>query len=254
MITEPVRISSHLNKKTEGKQGDLQMDVRILKLIDGAKEAEGLTVIIDVFRAFTLEAYMFAAGAEYIYPVGALEEAFELKKNRPDWILCGERGGAKIEGCDYGNSPAQIAGAALNGKTIIHSTSAGTQGIVNASGADEIITASLANADAVVSYILAKKPEKVSIVAMGKSGTKATQEDDLCAEYIKCRLEGGIMDVQKKADELRFNGGEHFFDLSNQSVFPMQDFYLSTKCNIFPFVICVGKDEEGKYRNHAVSV
>ena len=28
------------------------MEIRILELIEGAKKAEGLTVIIDVFRAF----------------------------------------------------------------------------------------------------------------------------------------------------------------------------------------------------------
>lgn len=30
-------------------------------LIDGAKQAEGLTVIIDVFRAFSLECYLYIA-------------------------------------------------------------------------------------------------------------------------------------------------------------------------------------------------
>ena len=33
------------------------MRVQILELIEGAKKAEGLTVIIDVFRAFTTECY-----------------------------------------------------------------------------------------------------------------------------------------------------------------------------------------------------
>ena len=39
------------------------MKIRILKTIEGAKEAEGLTVLIDVFRAFSLECYLFASGA-----------------------------------------------------------------------------------------------------------------------------------------------------------------------------------------------
>ena len=30
------------------------MKVQILELVEGAKKAEGLTVVIDVFRAFTL--------------------------------------------------------------------------------------------------------------------------------------------------------------------------------------------------------
>ena len=45
------------------------MKIRILKTIEGAKEAEGLTVMIDAFRAFSLECYLFAAGARRIYPV-----------------------------------------------------------------------------------------------------------------------------------------------------------------------------------------
>ena len=63
------------------------MRIKILELIDGAKKAEGLTVIIDVFRAFTLETYLFAQGAEKIYPVGEMAEAFALKEQHPDWLL-----------------------------------------------------------------------------------------------------------------------------------------------------------------------
>ena len=32
------------------------MNIKILQLIEGAKQATGLTVIIDVFRAFTVAA------------------------------------------------------------------------------------------------------------------------------------------------------------------------------------------------------
>ena len=36
--------------------GGIALNVQILELIDGAKAAKGLTVIIDVFRAMTVEA------------------------------------------------------------------------------------------------------------------------------------------------------------------------------------------------------
>ncbi len=52
-------------------------------------------------------------------------------------------------------------------KRIIHTTSAGTQGITNASHADEIITGSLVNAKAIAAYIKQKNPEEVSLVCMG---------------------------------------------------------------------------------------
>ena len=52
--------------------------VNVLHLIDGAKQAEGLTVIIDVFRAFSLENYLYDMGVELIRPIGSVEEAFKL--------------------------------------------------------------------------------------------------------------------------------------------------------------------------------
>ena len=36
------------------------MNIQILEMIEGARQAKGLTVIIDVFRAFSLECYLMA--------------------------------------------------------------------------------------------------------------------------------------------------------------------------------------------------
>lgn len=117
-------------------------DVNILHLIEGAKQAKGLTVIIDVFRAFSLECYLYDMGVKLIRPVGTVEEAFSLKNSIQDSILIGERHGIKCDGFDYGNSPSTILKEDVIGKTIAHTTSAGTQGIVNAVCASEIITGS----------------------------------------------------------------------------------------------------------------
>lgn len=61
------------------------------------------------------------------------KEAFKLKKEFADSVLIGERQGKKCEGFDYGNSPSVIQRDVVKGKTVIHTTSAGTQGIVAAS-------------------------------------------------------------------------------------------------------------------------
>ena len=45
------------------------MQIQIFQLLEGAKQAKGLTVIIDVFRAFSLAAYAFGSGVKRIYPV-----------------------------------------------------------------------------------------------------------------------------------------------------------------------------------------
>ena len=162
------------------------MHIHITELIDGARHARGLTVIIDVFRAFTTECYAFAGGAARSYPIGSLDDAFALKAAHPDWLLLGERGGAKVEGCDLGNSPYDVTQTDFRGKTLIHSTSAGTQGIVAAAeaGATEIITGSLVNARAVCAYVRSRVPDTVTIVAMGKAGTIPINEDRLCAYYM----------------------------------------------------------------------
>ena len=215
-------------------------------LIEGAKKATGLTVIIDVFRAFSLECYLYNMGVSLIRPVGTIEEAFAFKKANPNYVLIGERKGRKCEGFDFGNSPSETAKHDLRGKTVIHTTSAGTQGIINAKEADEIITGSLVNAKAVARYIMEKQPKEVSLVCMGNGGIAPAKEDELCAEYIRSILEGAeLPDMDERVKRLRYEGGAHFFDRQNQDVFPEPDFWMCIEYNKFNFVLRVEKDEKG---------
>ncbi len=226
------------------------MEIRILHLIEGAKQAEGLTVIIDVFRAFSLECYLYEMGVKAIRPVGTVEEAFRLKNEIENSVLAGERHGKKCEGFDYGNSPSSMNAEDVRGKVVIHTTSAGTQGIMNATGAGEIITGSLVNAKAVAEYIFERQPEVVSLVCMGNGGVRPAAEDVLCAAYIKSILEGtDFIDLQDRVNGLRDNGGQHFFDRSRQDVFPEEDFWLCTRYDQFPFVIQIGRDRYGYITN-----
>lgn len=228
------------------------MDIRILELIAGAKRAAGLTVIIDVFRAFSLECFLFAQGAEAIYPIGSMEEAFAMKAAHPDMLLFGERKGAKVDGCDYGNSPSSVEGVDFTGKSIIHSTSAGTQGIVGATDAAEIITGSLVNAQAVSAYIRKKNPAVVSLVAMGNAGTERALEDVVCALYLKSLLEERPFPVERECESLRDTGGAHFFDPGRQHIYPEKDFHLCVQADRFDFVIGVVKDSAGRYVNRVI--
>jgi len=223
-----------------------QSEVKILHLIEGAKMAEGLTVIIDVFRAFSLECYLYDMGVKEIRPVGTVEEAFALHDRIPESLLIGERQGQKCEGFDFGNSPSTVLSDVVRGKTIIHTTSAGTQGIVNACGAEELITGSLVNARAIAEYIIKKQPQTVSLVCMGNAGIRPAAEDELCAEYIKSLLDGEeYQDMPQRTFALQENGGEHFFDKERQHIYPQDDFWMCIRYNRFPFVIRVERDELG---------
>ena len=100
------------------------MEIEILHLIEGARAARGTAVIIDVFRAFTVEAWLAQQGAAHIIPVGDKQIAYDYKQAHPDAVLVGERLGKILPGFDYGNSPSQLEHADLTGKTVIHTTSA----------------------------------------------------------------------------------------------------------------------------------
>ena len=221
------------------------MNVRILQLIEGARQARGLTVVIDVFRAMTVEAYVLRNGAADLIPVGDLEAAYAYKEAHPDTVLIGERGGRKCPGFDYGNSPSQVADVDFSGKTVVHTTSAGTQGIVNAVHATEILTGALVNAGAIAEYIRKKSPEEVSLVCMGLDGKEPTREDTLCAEYIKSLLEGVSMDLTAGVEECRRTSGAKFFDQTNADVFPQEDFWRSVEADRFDFVLRVESGDDG---------
>lgn len=221
------------------------MEIRILQLVEGARAARGLTVIIDVFRAMTVEAYLAEMGAVHIYPVGDQEIAYAYKRAHPEAVLVGERGGVMLPGFDFGNSPSQIKRGELKGRTVIHTTSAGTQGLANASGADEILTGCLANADAVARYIRRRQPEVVSLVCMGLGARHPIEEDTLCAEYIRSLLEGKPLDVAAQIPHLQATSGAKFFDPARQEVFPEEDFWLSVETGRFDFVQKLAVGEGG---------
>ncbi|MCK4318593.1 2-phosphosulfolactate phosphatase [Candidatus Bathyarchaeota archaeon] len=213
------------------------MEILRLSLVEGSKEARGLTVVIDVFRAFSTAAYVMANGAERIHPVGSLEEAFRLRELHPDWLLMGERGGRKVPGFDYGNSPYEVSGVDFTGRMVVQTTSAGTQGIVNAVGAEEILLGSFVMADAIVEYIKRKGPETVSLVAMGWGGRVKSPEDESLAEYIEKRLSGLEPDFASMKQRIREHPqGAKFFD-PEQPEFVEGDFHCAMDLNRFSFCL-----------------
>lgn len=228
------------------------MNVQILRCIKGAEQAVGTTVIIDVFRAFTLEAYAFRNGCEKIVLVKDIADAFDLKRNNPEWILIGERKGKKVDGFDYGNSPYAISEVDFTGKTVVHTTSNGVQGIVSASQSDVILTGAFVNASATARFICQSDPDIISLVAMGWE-EKDTEEDLLCADYLKSLILGKqLPDIDRKLDDLRYLEGAKFFHPDTQDIFPEEDFPLCIRRDVFDFVIEIRKENryDTAYRKH----
>jgi 2-phosphosulfolactate phosphatase len=213
------------------------MNIRILQLIEGARAARGLTVVIDVFRAFTMACYFTAGGARRIIPIGDIELAYSLKKRFPGFILAGERHGKIMPGFTWGNSPAHIEHEDFTGKTILQTTSAGTQGIANAKDAGEIITGSFVNAAAVIRYIQKQNPAELSLVCMGNEALAPAEEDTFFAEYVRDALTGKKPDFPAMVEVIRQTSGRRFFDPANAASEPPRDFELSLELDRFDFVL-----------------
>ncbi|HEX2975751.1 MAG TPA: 2-phosphosulfolactate phosphatase [Bacteroidales bacterium] len=213
------------------------MKIEILEFIEGARQARGTAVIIDVFRAFSVACYAFDSGASRVITTASVESAFELKKKFPDSVLAGERKEKKVEGFDFGNSPTEVIKADIHGKVFIHTTSAGTQGLANAVHADTVLTGSLVNASAVARCIKLANPEHVSLVAMGYRANDSADEDLLCAEIIERMLTGKDTVSPDRIAGLMNTSGKRFFNPGNIDFSPPTDFFLCTMLDRFDFVL-----------------
>lgn len=221
------------------------MIINVLEFARGAQLAQGVTVVIDVFRAFSVACYAFESGALRVIASAGIDNSFELGKKYRNSILAGERNEKKIDGFNYGNSPTEIIKEDLTGKTFIFTTTAGTSGLMAATGSQTLLTGSLVNAGAVAEYIRKLDPIHVSLVAMGYRGTISAEEDLLCAEIISDRLKGIDRSYDDQIFSLRNSSGKRFFDPGNLEYSPPTDFFLCTMLDRFNFVLKAEKRPDG---------
>jgi 2-phosphosulfolactate phosphatase len=213
------------------------VQIDVFDHVAGAREARGIAVVIDVFRAFSVAAYAFDAGAARVLPVAEIEDAKALGRRFPGAVLAGERHARRLPGFDIGNSPTEIRAIGLRGRVLVHTTHAGTQGLVNATGADEVLTGAFVNISAVCRYILARAPHRVSLVRMGHEARERCAEDDLYAECLRLLLLGEPAPLGEVRERLRTApAAAKFFDPACDWA-PRDDFEYCTDVDRFDFVL-----------------
>lgn len=216
--------------------------------VAGAETARGVAIVIDVFRACSLVAHALAAGAERVIPIETIDEARALKARHPDWLLVGERHARRLPGFDCGNSPAEVLARPLSARTLVHTTHAGTQGLVAAvRRASHVFTGAFVNVSATVSAVKALAPSEVTVVAMGHEARERCLEDDLCRELMEARLSGVAAPLSSEGLRERLRtapAAAKFFDPEADWA-PEQDFELCTALDAVPFAIHLGRDPDG---------
>ncbi|MGJ3257507.1 MAG: 2-phosphosulfolactate phosphatase [Alcanivorax sp.] len=186
------------------------MEVHIAQGHNPPHNIHGITVIIDVIRAFTTSHHAFRKGLRCIWPVENAEQAFALREEHlPDALLAGEVDALPIKGFDFGNSPWEIDQADLQDRELILRTTNGVAATLKARDSKEVLVAGLVNAQATANYLREQNPPVVVLVASHPTG----DEDVACAEYIRHLLggEGITYDIARERT-LNARAAKKFYD------------------------------------------
>ena len=155
-----------------------------------AAEAQGVVIVIDVIRAFSVAAYAFSRGVRRLWLVRSVEDALALREREPDALLAGEVRGRLIPGFDFNNSPSLMAAADVEGRLLIQRTGAGTQGAVGAENATHLLICSLVNAKATATYARSLANTTGGLITLLPTYYKSDEvsEDSVCADYLQALL------------------------------------------------------------------
>jgi 2-phosphosulfolactate phosphatase len=149
-----------------------------------ADVANRVVAVVDVLRASTSIAIALANGARAVIPLASSEDVISRSKSleRSEVRLAGERKSQQIAGFDVGNSPRDFTREVVEGKTILMTTTNGTNAILTVQGARDVVIASYVNFSAVLSMLRAalRGGTDVAILCAGQEKRFAL-EDAACA-------------------------------------------------------------------------
>ncbi|HEV2580175.1 MAG TPA: 2-phosphosulfolactate phosphatase [Ktedonobacteraceae bacterium] len=211
-----------------------------------AHQAQGIVIVIDVIRAFTVAAYAFAGGASRLWLVRTTDEAFALRKREPTALLAGEIGGRLIPGFDLNNSPSLMAASDVRGRTIIQRTGAGTQGAAGAVNATRLLICSLVNARATAQYareLAATLCEPITLLPTEEGFPASLKhragEDTACADYLEALIrqqDNASALLAENLARLEARGRFAFFTPGDSDI-PIEDVALIKAVDRFDFVM-----------------
>lgn len=148
-----------------------------------------VVAVIDVLRASTTIATALANGARKVVPLESADAVITRAKQfeRADVRTAGEQKMQPIPGFDLGNSPREMTREAVDGKTVLFTTTNGTATLLAVQGARDVAIASYVNVAAVTSLLrtAARGGTDISIVCAGRD-RQVSLEDAACAgRYVR---------------------------------------------------------------------
>lgn len=228
------------------------------RLLAGARQAEGVAVVIDVYRAFTSAALMAYLDVEKLILLAEAKDVLRLSREE-GCLAVGEVDGKKVPGFDAGNSPHRILAAGRDlfaGRTVAQRTTAGVAGAVAAARrSDAVILGSYLTAAATARYLqtLSPRPQQVTLVAMGSAGREPSPEDEACADYLEHLLTGQPYDHAAALHRVVSHESTQKFLRGDQAHYPPPDPVYCLQRDLFDFVL-VTAQEQGRLVARRVDV
>ncbi len=143
-----------------------------------------IVVVVDILRATSSIITAFHNGVEKLIPVGTIEEARTYKDK--GFMIAAERDGRILDFADLGNSPDSFTRDNIKGKTVVYSTTNGTQAIQTAGSSHEVLVGGFLNLSALVSYLIYRNRDVLILCAAWRN--KFSLEDSVFAGALTDRL------------------------------------------------------------------
>jgi 2-phosphosulfolactate phosphatase len=158
-----------------------------------AREQKAVAVVVDALRASATITCLLQRGAAEVLVVKEVDEAYAYREAYPDALLVGERGGVRVKGFDFGNSPTEIQRADVRGERVVFTSTTGAQCLVDCLGATAITVGTTINASAVARQVGAMAlAENVPIVlipaGLSTDPSVIAEEDWLGATVLAAHL------------------------------------------------------------------
>jgi 2-phosphosulfolactate phosphatase len=155
-----------------------------------AADLSGATaVVIDAIRATTTIVAALAAGCREVVPMRTATEVLAEAARRPPGsvVTAGERQGARIEGLDLNNSPSVMTADRVGGRSLLLTTTNGTQAIMDAMAAETVLIAAMPNR-AAVAQRAAALGRRIVFVPAGTVGTVSCEDTLVAGAVIESLL------------------------------------------------------------------
>jgi len=153
-------------------------------IFDCFKNPEAIVIVVDVLRASTAICAAFMNGVGQIIPVGTIEEARSYKVK--NYLVAAERDGIVLDFADFGNSPFNFTPERVQGKTIVYSTTNGTQAVQMASDCYKVAIGAYLNISSLCDWASLMNRDVIIFCAGWKN--KFSLEDTILAGAITEKL------------------------------------------------------------------